>query len=772
MNNDFTLSKKEIDELISKMSLEEKASLCSGKDEWTFKTIDRLDVPNIWLADGPHGLRKSPDSASGGYGDQFPATCFPTASALASSWDTELVKNVGKHLGIECQAHDVNVILGPGVNIMRSPMGGRNFEYFSEDPILAGEMGAAYIQGVQDQGVGTSLKHFATNTQETKRMVVSSNMDERTLREIYLTNFEIAVKKGNPWTVMCAYNPFNGIDASANKKLLTDILKEEWGYEGVVLSDWVAVFDRVAGIKAGLHVEMPGNAGLHDEIIVKAVKSGELDEKLIDELLKDILALVSKARTAQKEGITFKAEEHHTYARSVAADTAVLLKNDPVNGEAVLPLTAEKYSNVALIGEFAVKPRYQGNGSSEVKPTFTDVFKDELEKEAGDSFNLEYAQGYKLDDDGDISLIQEAVHAAKNVDCAVVHIGLPQHYESEGYDRMHMSIPPAQEALVNEIAKVQKNLVVVLTNGSPVIMPWIENVPAVLETWLAGQAGGGAIADVLLGKVNPSGKLAISFPEKEEDSSSFFDFPGKNRSLNFGESIFVGYRWHEKRKIKPLFSFGHGLSYTSFEYSNLKLSSKNISEKDQLTVSCDVKNTGEFAGKEIVQLYVEDVESRLIRPVKELKGFTKLSLDPGETKTAKFTLNKRDFSYWNDAFGGWTVESGEFIIHVGSSSDSILLTESVSLKTLEAVDHHFDMRTTLREWVSFPETNAVVYPIVKDYFEAMPDLYEGDLIDFKIKNDFFLDMPMMKYEVISGNKISRDVVRKMLEDIKDVKIKL
>jgi beta-glucosidase len=757
------LTEHQLETLVQKMTLEEKASLCSGLDQWSLKAIDRLNIPSVWMADGPHGLRKAPTSDVGGFGGtQHPSTCYPTASALASTWDCSLVHDVAKHIAIECQTLGVDIILGPGVNIKRSPLGGRNFEYFSEDPILAGELASAYINGSQEQGVGTSLKHFACNTQETQRMMVSSEMDERTLREIYLPNFEIPVKKAQPWTVMAAYNPLNGIDCTANRYLLHDILVKEWGYEGIVVSDWASVYDRVEGIKAGMHIEMPCSAGINDAIIVAAVKSGKLDEKQLDKIVKEILGMVFKAKSMKKEGITFSEEAHHAYARKVASESAVLLKNN----HATLPITAEKYSKIALLGEFSITPRYQGNGSSEVKPTMLDSLKDEMQKLAGNEFDIEFAQGYQLNDDHNTSLIAEAVEIAKNADIAVIHVGLPSHYESEGYDRKHIDIPPAQVALIEEIAKVQKNIVVLLTNGSAIAMQWLDKVPAVLETWLGGQAAGGAIADLLFGKVNPSGKLAETFPIKVEDTPAYFDFPGLNRKLNYSEGVFVGYRWYDKRKIDTLFPFGHGLSYTSFEYSNLTLSKSEITSDESLTVSCSIKNTGKVSGKEVVQLYVCDKESRLIRPIKELKGFTKVSLASGETTHVEFELKTRDFSYFDESFSDWVAESGQFEILVASSSLDIRLRSSLHMNSKQPLNIEFDERTTLREWIQYPETKAIIYPVVEAFFMTMPNEFEGELIDFKIKNDYFMDMPMIKYHYFSCGIIASEAIAEALQQSK------
>ncbi|MEH6452586.1 MAG: glycoside hydrolase family 3 C-terminal domain-containing protein [Psychromonas sp.] len=753
----------EIETLVQKLTLEEKASLCSGLDEWSLKAIDRLDIPSLWMADGPHGLRKAPSSDVGGFGGtQHPSTCYPTASALAATWDCNLVHEVAKHIAIECQALDVDIILGPGVNIKRSPLGGRNFEYFTEDPILAGELATAYINGAQEQGIGTSLKHFACNTQETQRMMVSSEIDERTLREIYLPNFEIPVKKAQPWTVMAAYNPLNGVDCTANSYLLNDILVKEWGYQGIVVSDWASVYDRVEGIKAGMHIEMPGSAGINDETIVAAVKSGKLDEKQLDKLVKEILTIVFKAKSMKKEGVIFSAEKHHAYARKVAAESAVLLKN---NNE-TLPILVGKYRKIALLGEFSITPRYQGNGSSEVKPTMLDTVKDEVQKLAGNEFEIEFAQGYQLNDDNNTSLIPEAVAIAKEADIAVIHVGLPSHYESEGYDRKHIDIPPAQVALIEEVAKVQKNIVVLLTNGSAISMQWLDQVPAVLETWLGGQAAGGAIADLLFGRVNPSGKLAETFPIKVEDTPAYLDFPGLNRKLNYSEGIFVGYRWYDKRKIETLFPFGHGLSYTRFEYSNLTVSKSQISSDESLTVSCTVKNIGIVSGKEIVQLYVCDKKSRLIRPIKELKGFSKVNLSAGEKTNVEFELTTRDFSYFDESFSDWVAESGQFEILVAASSEDIRLRSTIQLNSKQPLKIEFDERTSLREWIQYPETKAIIFPVVEEFFMKMPHEFEGELIDFKIKNDYFMDMPMIKYHYFSRGAIASEAIAAALEQSK------
>jgi beta-glucosidase len=657
--NYWSINQK-VDYLLSQLTLEEKASLCSGRDDWSTQPIERLDIPWIWVADGPHGLRRAPQTNMPGYGDQLPATCFPTASALAATWDTNLIYKVGQALGQESQALNVNVLLGPGVNIKRSVLGGRNFEYFSEDPVLSGEIGAAFINGVQSQGVGTSLKHYTANNVETKRMWMNSDVDTRTLHEIYLTPFEIAIKKAQPWTVMACYNRVQGVYGTQSHYLLTDILKKEWGFEGIVISDWFAVVNRVEGIRSGMHIEMPGVSTVNDSLIVKAVKNGDIDEAVLDNLVREILTVVLKAKALERDGVDQNIAAHHQLARKVAAESATLLKNETN----ILPLSRKKYKTIAIIGEFAEKPRFQGNGSSEVKPTQLDDIRTLIEKEYGEEFKINYSQGYSLKDDEDFSMIDDAVKSASSADIALVFAGLPQHYESEGIDRTHIALPPSHNKLISKIAAAQPNSVVVLTNGSAVAMPWVNEVPAILETWLGGQAGAGGTLDVLFGKINPSGKLAETFPVKLEDTPAFFNFPGEQGEVLYGERFLVGYRHYDKRKIEPLFPFGFGLSYTTFEYKNLIVSSTDFSDKEQILVSLTVKNTGTVKGKEILQLYITDKRSTLQRPERELKKFAKVELDPGDEKQVSFTLHARisPISMENEECGLPKVVSSPFLL--------------------------------------------------------------------------------------------------------------
>lgn len=748
---------QQVEQLIPQLTLEEKASLCSGRDDWSTKPVERLDIPWIWVADGPHGLRRAPKTNVPGYGDQLPATCFPTASALAATWDTNLIYRVGQALGQECQALDVNVLLGPGVNIKRSVLGGRNFEFFSEDPVLAGEMGAAFINGVQSRGVGTSLKHYVANNVETMRMWMDSDVDTRTLHEIYLTPFEIAVRKSRPWTVMACYNRVQGTYGTESKYLLTDVLKDEFGFDGIVISDWFAVVNRVEGIKAGMHIEMPGVSTYNDKLIVEAVKNGELDEAVLDNLVRDILTLVLKAKALEQDGVDQGIAEHHRFARHVAAEASTLLKND----QQVLPLTQKKYKKIAVVGEFAENPRYQGNGSSEVKPTQLDAIRSLIEKEYGRDYIIEYSRGYNLTDDNDFSMIDDAVKAAEKADIALVFAGLPLHYESEGIDRTHINLPPSHNKLISDVAEVQPKTAVILTNGSAVAMPWVHDVPAILETWLGGQAGAGGILDVLFGKVNPSGKLAETFPEKLEDTPAFFNFPGEQGEVMYGERILVGYRHYDKRKIKTLFPFGHGISYTSFEYADMKVSAPAFSDKDEVTVTVSVKNTGDVKGKEVVQLYVTDRECTLQRPDKELKKFAKVALEPGETKQVSFTLSDRDFSYYDGRRGLWIAESGEFTIAVGASSRDIKVEETITLNSTREVPLHFDEYTFFRAYWEHPQTRELLKELVPDWINGF--VPEGKTMDEAVFNDFMIDHPVIKLPYITNGEATMEDVMELVK---------
>jgi beta-glucosidase len=689
---------KNIKELINEMTLEEKAGLCSGFDFWNTKAVERLGIPSIMMTDGPHGLRKQEgDSDHLGINKSVPSTCFPSAAGLACSWDNEIVNKVGAAIGEECQAENVAIVLGPGTNIKRSPLCGRNFEYFSEDPFLSSKLSASFIKGVQSLGVGTSLKHFAVNNQEYKRMSIDALVDERTLREIYLASFEEAVKDGKPWTVMAAYNKVNGDYCSENKKLLTDVLKDEWGFEGFVVSDWGAVNERDLGLAAGLELEMPSTGGIGDHKIIEAVKSGKLSEQVLDDAVERILNIVYKVVENNQENSVYSKEEHHALAREAARESMVLLKN---KGN-ILPI--KNVESVAIIGAFSKKPRYQGGGSSHINPTMVDNIYDEMVKVAGINTILTYSDGYVLEsDEVNESLIEEAVEVAKQSKVAVIFAGLPERYESEGFDRKHLNIPENHRLLIERIAAVQSNVIVVLSNGAPIEMPWLDKVGAVLEGYLGGQALGGAIADLLFGIVSPSGKLAETFPKKLAHNPSYLNFPGDGETVEYREGIFVGYRHYDTRDVEPLFPFGYGLSYTSFEYSDLTVDKKKMKDDETISVTVKIKNTGSMAGKEVVQLYVKDVESTIPRPEKELKAFAKVSLHPGEEKTVSFDLAKRAFAYYNVKLKDWHVETGAFEILVGKSSRDILLKETVEVESTVLIKKVLTRNSTFGDLMEHP----------------------------------------------------------------------
>jgi beta-glucosidase len=661
---------EKIKAIIASLTLEEKASLCSGRDFWNLRGVEGKGVPSIMVTDGPHGLRKQEGSADHvGLGQSVPATCFPTASALASSWDTELLTRVGAALGEECRQEKVAVLLGPGVNIKRSPLCGRNFEYFSEDPFLSGKLGASLIRGVESQGIGTSLKHFAVNNQERRRMTIDVRVDQRTLRELYLPGFEIAVKEGMPRTVMCAYNRLNGTYCSENKALLTDILKKEWKFPGLVVTDWGAVNHRVRGLEAGLDLEMPGSGGMNDRLIVRAVRDGSLDEKILDESLERILGVVLGTSETLEDDFTYDSDEHHRLARRAAGESAVLLKN-----EGLLPLNTD--ARIAVIGAFAQRPRYQGSGSSLVNPQRLDTPWKSIRNRLGPGASVLYAAGYNPEkEEADPALIAEAVETARAVDAVLIFAGLPDICESEGFDRTHLEMPEGHNRLIEAVAGVNARTAVILSNGAPVLMPWLDQVNAVLEGYLGGQAWGSAAADLIFGDVNPSGKLAETFPLNLEQGPAAPNFPGGSATVAYAESIYVGYRYFDTAGEAVLFPFGHGLSYTSFTYSDLSVTPDN----GGFDVDFRITNTGKVRGKEAAQVYLGQEGATVFRPEKELKGFSKIDLAPGETKEIKVRLDRRSFAVWDQGKPGWTVESGTYQIMVGASSRDIRLRGSVTI---------------------------------------------------------------------------------------------
>lgn len=727
----------DVKKLVNELTLEEKASLCSGADFWHTKAIDRLNIPAAMVSDGPHGIRKQESLADHmGVAESIKAIGFPTASAMACSFDRDLLHKVGDALGEECVAEDLAVLLGPGINMKRSPICGRNFEYYSEDPVVAGELGAAFVNGVQEHGVGTSLKHFAANNQEWRRMSISAEIDERTLREIYLAAFETVVKKAQPWTIMCSYNRINGVYSCENDWLLNKVLRDEWGFEGLVMTDWGAMDERVPSLKAGLDLEMPDCHGETDKLIVKAVQNGELEESVLDTAVERILTMVDKYLTARK-GIDpasmvhplpssvergYDVAAHHALARTTAEQSAVLLKN-----EDILPLQKDK--KIAFIGEFAKVPRIQGGGSSHINNTSIESALDA----AGDS--VSYAQGFHIDEETtDETLLQEAITLAKESDVAVIFAGLPDSFESEGFDRTHLNMPANQNELIARISEVQPNVVVVLHSGSPIAMPWLDKVAGVLQMYLAGQASGGAAVNLLFGDATPCGKLAETFPLHLEDNPSYLNFPGNREKVCYQEGVFIGYRYYDKKKMDVLFPFGYGLSYTDFTYSNMKVTvnGKNatdvdvIKETDEIIVSADITNTGNCDGAEIVQLYIKNPVVYEIRPEKELRDFAKVFLKAGETKAVTFTLNARAFSYYETRIHDWYAESGDYEILLASSSRDIRLQDTVSITGSKKIPFVADYVTTCEDVELFAKDGSALDEMLRGSGFAEATDHDGD----------------------------------------------
>jgi beta-glucosidase len=728
----------EIEPILQQMTLEEKAAICTGAGPWATVAIPRLGVPAMIVSDGPHGVRHPIEVEKIG-STSHPATCFPTASSLASTWDVDLLREMGNALADECTALNVDVLLGPGNNMKRTPVCGRNFEYFSEDPYLGGELAASLIEGIQSKGVGTSLKHYAVNNQEYQRFSISAEVDERTLREIYLAGFEKAVKKAKPWTVMCAYNKVNGTYCSEHHELLVDILKEEWGFEGLVVSDWGAVHDRVAALKGGLDLEMPGPKERRVQAVVDAVRNGTLDEAVLNESVRRILRVVLMAdQTPRSEG--FDAEAHHRLARKIAAEGMVLLKN---NG--VLPLK-KTLSHIAVIGRSAEAPHFQGGGSSHINPTMVAVPFKELQQLAGDA-ELTYAEGYPADDTFRQDLIDQAVETARAAEVALLYIALPSYKESEGYDRTDLDLTEQQIALIKAVSSAQPNSVVILNNGSAVVMgDWIDDVAAVVEAWMMGQAGGGAIADVLYGVVNPSGKLAETFPLRLADTPAYLNYPGESGKVAYGEGLFIGYRYYDSRDLQVQFPFGYGGSYTTFEYSNAAVSSGTFKDIDGLTVTVDVTNAGPVTGKEIVQVYVHDQKSSLTRPQKELKGFAKVELQPGETRTVRIPLDFRAFAFYHPGYAQWITENGDFDILIGASSRDIRCKETVTLQSTMQLPTLLNEESTMREWLDDPRGKVVFAPMYQQMMAGTKQAMAGDgdeseMIGMDIMS-MLMDMPL------------------------------
>ena len=770
---------KKIKEILNSLTLEEKASLCSGVGLWQTRPLEDKGIPEIWMADGSNGVRimkpvnqeRKQDTSdflkvtdltqnSPTITNQYEAVCYPSGASLASTWDTELIEEMGEALGDECRYFKVNLLLAPGINIKRSPLGGRGYEYYSEDPYLTGKVAESFIKGVQKTGTGTSIKHFAANNAETLRINMSSDVDERALREIYLAPFEIGVKNAKPWTVMSSYNKVNGVQMAENRELLTDILRDEWGFNGVVVSDWGGVKDRIKALEAGNDLDMPENQR-SNQSVVDAVRRGILSEAVLDQSVERILELVFKAQEQERFTDDMDFESHRNLSRKVAEESVVLLKNE----KGLLPITKEKYKKVAVIGAFAREPRYQGGGCTLVNPIRISRPYEEMEKLAGKNIELTYAIGYELKDETSDELIHEAEEAAREADIAVIFGGLWVAYDREGFDRKHLEIDSSHIRLIEAVSRVQKRVVVVLSNGDAVVMsPWLDHVGAVVEQFLVGETVGEALARVLFGEVNPSGKLPVTFPKRLEDTSAYPYFPGECSHHVYGEGIFVGYRYFDKKKIEPLFPFGYGISYTTFQYSAIRADRSQMKDTDTVTVSVDVTNTGCVKGKEIVQIYVSDEKSRLKRPEKELKAFGKVELEPGETKTLTFTLGYRDFAYYDPEASDWVVEEGIFHIHAAANAGDI--RQSIPVEVTEA------KKKFRRLYLDSQHTAVFEHPMAKkmyldflvetgviaaDRVEAMAPLLKGNYMGI--------------YNVVTsllGGNVTKEEMQAVLDRINEV----
>ena len=719
---------------VNDLTLEEKAALTSGTNPWSLGNVAAKGLPNYTITDGPHGLRKARNTESMDVEENVPATCFPPAAGMACSWNPELVERVGEAMGEECIQEQVAVILGPGVNIKRNPLGGRCFEYWSEDPYLAGHTAVGIVKGVQSKGVGTSLKHFAANNQETDRLRISATISPRAMREIYLPAFEYIVKTAQPWTVMCSYNKINGVFSSQNRWLLTDVLRGEWGFKGIVMSDWGAVSDRVAALNAGLNLEMPPSNT--DDQIVAAAKDGRIPATQLDEMAQGMVDLVAKARPAMsRDGYRYDVDAHNEVARQAAVESMVLLKNE----DATLPVA--KGAKIAVIGEFARTPRYQGAGSSLINPTKLTSFLDALEERG---VAADFAPGFTLDDTAqDPALTEQAVTAAQQADVVLLFLGLPAAYESEGFDRTTLDIPAKQVEVLDAVAAANPNVAVVLSNGSVVSMPWRGRAKAILETWLLGQAGGAALADVIFGDETPSGKLAQTIIDDVNDDPSAMNWPGEEGHVDYGEGVFVGYRYYDTFRKQVTYPFGYGLSYATFDVHDATVA-KTGPRTAEVTVT--VTNTSDVAGAETVQVYVAPPKAKVARPVHELKGFAKVALEPGESKNVTIALDDRAFAYWSERFDDWHVEGGTYTVEVGVSSRDIISRLDVEIDD-DGKIMNLDEWSTFGEWLDDP----IGAPILQHVLDDMAKEAGRPIIpDSALMVMFLRSMPLRSLSVILG----------------------
>jgi len=773
------INMKNAKEIVSTLTLDEKISLLSGVGLWQTKGIEEKEIPTVWMADGSNGVRimrpvegvraqKTSDflkvtdltQDSPTIGSQYNAVCYPSGVSLASTWNIDLIEEMGRSLGDECRYFKVNVLLAPGINIKRSPLGGRGYEYYSEDPYLTGKVTAAFIKGVQETGTGTSIKHFACNNSETLRINMSSDVDERALREIYLFPFELAIKEAKPWTLMSSYNPVNGVQMAENKRMLTDILRKEWGFEGIVMSDWGGVKDRIEALLAGNDLDMPENRR-NNNSVKETVLSGLVPESTLDGVVEKLVSFALKAKANENFTDEVDFEAHRRVSNKVAEESLVLLKNE----DCVLPLTNKKFKKIAVLGEFAAEPRYQGGGCTLVNPIRISKTLDEIRKiTAEEGICVEYSQGYALRSITTDGMINDAVNTAASADVAVIFAGLWTAYDREGFDRKHLRIDDSHIKLIEEVAKKQKNLVVVLSNGDAVEMPWLDNVKAVLEAFLPGETVGEAVSRTLFGRVNPSGRLPVTFPKRLEDTSDSLYFPGECRHHIYGEGIFVGYRYYEKKKIEPLFPFGYGLSYTQFRYSAISTDKPFYHDGDRIIVSVNVENIGESDGKEVVQFYVKSPKTRLIRPEKELKAFCKVFLKKGEKKTVSVSFSERELSYYDPEVEDWVAESGEY--EILACSNAVDIRERVS----------FEFEQTHPKYckVYFDTQHATLFknPKAKDMY--MNFLVEKHVIE---KENVERMEPLLKgnymgiYNVITsllGGDVKREELQELLDRINNL----
>ncbi len=746
-------------DILKSLTLEQKARLCVGMNFWMTQNFPEKGIPSLFMSDGPHGLRKQDLNASDhlGLNDSEPSVCYPTGSLAACSWDRDLIREMGNHLGQEASQLDVDILLGPAMNIKRSPLCGRNFEYYSEDPYLTGQLAAAFIQGVQSNGVSACPKHFVANNQETRRKAVDTLIDERTLREIYLAGFETAIKEGPSWSLMSSYNKVNGTYPAEHTHLISEIVRGEWGFAGALITDWGAMDQIAASIHAGLTLQMPGDDGTSARKLVRAVEKGEISEAELDQAVTALLFVIEKTR-GRKKGEKH-GEQYHEVAYQVASQSMILLKNE----SGILPLNPQK--KIAVIGEMAKQPRFQGSGSSHVNVfRLVDAYS-QIEKICP---QVCYAPGYS-DETTTPEMIAEAARIAKNCDQVVLFAGLPSSYEAESYDRQDMKMPQAHNDLIAAVAQANPEVVVVLSNGSPVEIPWLGQAKGLLEAYLGGEASGAAIADILFGRVNPSGKLAETFPVKLEDNPSYLNFPGEGDRVEYREGIFVGYRYYEKKKMRPAFAFGHGLSYTTYAYSDLKLEKSFLTDQEQLKVSFKVKNTGQKAGKEIIQLYVKNSDHQINRAVKELKEFAKISLAPGEEKEVAFVLGKRAFAYYDVCLQDWHVNSEDYEICIGAASDDIRLSAPVHVQSTQKIKLHITRNTLLLDILADPQLEEAFLPFYTQIKPYLPfNLNQKDLKTDKMARSMVNNMTLNSLASYVGRFLSDEELEKIIQILNNI----